>query len=218
MTSEGNYLSKTDIAYGYIKKKIVSGEYPPLSDLSEDKLQEDLNVSRTPVREALQRLEKEDFVYVYPRKGTIVTDVTKDLIEDVYEVRELIEPSMVLSSIKQVDRDWLLSMREKFLNAPAGLEAEELRQYYVDLDTELHTKLTDNCPNRYMRRMLRTVQDQNLRLRIKCSDPLREGDHTVDEHVEIIDCILNDDRERLVEVLHFHLEESKKRTLNAFRC
>lgn len=211
-------MSKTDIAYEYIKKKIITSEYPPLSDLSEDKLQEELNVSRTPVREALQRLEKEDFVYIYPRKGTIVTDVTKDLIEDVYEVRELIEPSMVLSTMKQLNRDWLLSMRKKFLEPEPGLSEDELRQYYVDLDTELHMAIVDGCPNRYMNRILRTVQDQNLRLRIRCSDPLREGDHTVDEHIQIIDCILNDDKEKLVEVFRYHLEESKRRTLKAFRC
>jgi len=210
-------LSKTDTAYEFIKKKIITSEYPPLSDLSEDKLQEELNVSRTPVREALQRLEKEDFVYVYPRKGTIVTDVTKDLIEDVYEIRDLIEPSMVLSTLDQLDRDWLLSMRKRFLEPPEGLQGEELRQYYVDLDTELHVKITDGCPNRYMRRMLRTVQDQNQRLRVRCSDPLREGDRTVEEHVDIIDCILSGDKEKVVENIRFHLEESRKRTLNAFR-
>ena len=78
-------LGKTDSAYDYIKEKIISGEYPPMSDLSEDKLQKELNISRTPVREAILRLEKEDFVYVYPRKGTIITDVTQDLIDDIYQ-------------------------------------------------------------------------------------------------------------------------------------
>ena len=83
-------MGKTDSAYEYIKAKIINGDYPPLSDISEDTLQKEMNMSRTPVREAILRLEKEDFVYVYPRKGTIVTAVTLDLIEDIYGVRQLL--------------------------------------------------------------------------------------------------------------------------------
>ena len=108
-------MGKTDYAYEYIKGKIISGEYPPLSDISEDTLQKELEVSRTPVREAILRLEKEDLVHVYPRKGTIVSAITLDLIEDVYGVRELIEPAMVLSSMHQLDREWLAGVREKIL-------------------------------------------------------------------------------------------------------
>lgn len=117
-------LGKTDSAYDYIKEKIISGEYPPMSDLSEDKLQKELNISRTPVREAILRLEKEDFVYVYPRKGTIITDVTQDLIEDIYQVRRLIEPEMVVSSMHQIDKDWLRDMRRRFLEPDPALEGE----------------------------------------------------------------------------------------------
>lgn len=51
-------MGKTDYAYEYIKGKIISGEYPPLSDISEDTLQKELEVSRTPVREAILRLER----------------------------------------------------------------------------------------------------------------------------------------------------------------
>ena len=119
-------MGKTDSAYDYIKEKIISGEYPPMSDLSEDKLQKELNISRTPVREAILRLEKEDFVYVYPRKGTIITDVTQDLIEDIYQVRRLIEPEMVVSSMHQIDKNWLRDMRRRFLEPDPDLKGEQL--------------------------------------------------------------------------------------------
>ena len=53
-------MGKTDSAYEYIKAKIINGDYPPLSDISEDTLQKEMNMSRTPVREAILRLEKEE--------------------------------------------------------------------------------------------------------------------------------------------------------------
>lgn len=210
-------MGKTDSAYDYIKERIINGVYPPLSDLSEDKLQEELSVSRTPVREAILRLEKEDFVYVYPRKGTIVTDVTHDLIEDVYEIRELIEPRMVTSTMHLVKREWLLDIKKRFQEPPEELSGGALRQYYIDLDTELHINIMDGCPNRYMRRLMKNIYDQNQRLRMACSNPDGEDDRTIAEHIQIVDAILDKDKKRLEEVLIVHLEESKRRTIQTFR-
>lgn len=83
---------KAQIAYNIIKDKILKGELPPLSDISEESLQDELDISRTPVREAIQKLKKEGFVYIYSRKGTIVSDITVDLTKSIYEVRALNEP------------------------------------------------------------------------------------------------------------------------------
>ena len=210
-------MGKTDIAYEYIKGKIISGEYPPLSDLSEDTLQQELNVSRTPVREAILRLEKEDFVYVYPRKGTIVTDLTNDLLEEVFEVREAIEPVMAMRNINQIKQEWLLDIKKRLLEPPAGLSEDALREYYVSLDEELHTKIIEGCPNRYMRRLMKNIQDQNMRLRLASTTVMDDDDHTMDEHLQIIDSILERDREKLGELLLFHLKESKKKKKKSFR-
>ena len=209
-------MGKTDYAYEYIKGKIISGEYPPLSDISEDKLQKELEVSRTPVREGILRLEKEDLVHVYPRKGTIVSAITLDLIEDVYGVRELIEPAMVLSSMHQLDREWLTGVRKKILNPPKDLEGEKLRRYLIDQDTELHAKITMGCPNRYLIRLMNTIIDQNLRLRIISSHPT-EGEGSVEEHVALIDALLDNNRRQVEDLLKEHLEHSKVRTIQHFR-
>lgn len=210
-------MGKTDSAYDYIKERIISGEYPPMSDLSEDKLQKELNISRTPVREAILRLEKEDFVYVYPRKGTIITDVTQDLIEDIYQVRRLIEPEMVVSTMHLIDRSWLLDMRRRFLEPDPMLKGEQLRRYYIELDTELHFQIMAGCPNRYMRRMMKNIYDQNQRLRMACSRADAEDDRTTEEHVAIVDALLKGDKEELEQTIAMHLEQSKERTIRTFR-
>lgn len=173
-------------------------------------------MSRTPVREAILRLEKEDLVHVYPRKGTIVSAITLDLIEDVYGVRELIEPAMVLSSMHQLDREWLTGVREKILNPPKDLEGEKLRRYLIDQDTELHAKITMGCPNRYLIRLMNTIIDQNLRLRIISSHPT-EGEGSVEEHVALIDALLDNNRRQVETLLKEHLEHSKVRTIQHFR-
>lgn len=209
-------MGKTNSAYEYIKEKILTGEYPPLSDLSEDALQKELGMSRTPVREAILRLEKEDLVYVYPRKGTIVTAVTLDLIEDIYGVRELVEASMVLSSLPLINREWLADIRNRFLEPPEGLTESELRDYYINLDTEFHTKTVSGCPNRYLTRLMSNIHDQNQRLRNLSSHPT-EGEGSIEEHLGLIDSLLNDPPEEIEKKLVEHLKVSRERTIRHFR-
>ncbi len=67
-------------AYEYIKNKIILGEYLPLQDISDMELQKELGMSRTPIREAIQRLEKDSFVKIYPRKGTLVGEIDYNLV------------------------------------------------------------------------------------------------------------------------------------------
>ncbi len=111
---------KTDLAYRIIKGKILSGELKALSDISEDRLQEELNISRTPIREALQKLEQEKLVYIYPRKGIIVSGVTVELLNEVYEMRELIEPFVAKSVCRKLPEDWLLNMKQRLVEPPEG--------------------------------------------------------------------------------------------------
>ena len=94
--------NKSDYAYQELKNRIISGQMPPLSDVSEEQLQKELGVSRTPIREAIQKLEKEHFVMIYPRRGTLVSDITLDLIYSIYEVRLLNEPFIARSACRYI--------------------------------------------------------------------------------------------------------------------
>lgn len=127
-------LGKTDIAYEYLKNKIVTWEIPPMSDISEEQLQKELDISRTPIREAILRLEKDGFVYLYPRKGTIVAEVSRDLVEEIYQVRLLLEPFIAEEASHSVSRSWLKDLRERLANPPESLTDRELRVYYINLD------------------------------------------------------------------------------------
>ena len=210
-------MSKTDTTYEWIKEKIISGEYSPLQDLSEDAIQKELGVSRTPVREALLRLEKEDFIYVYPRKGTIVTDVTRDLIDEIYEVRLLNEPYIAVRVMNLLDRDWLEDIRLRLKQPPAHLTQAQLRTYHIQLDTELHSTMINRYPNRYLRRIMKAVFEQNQRIRMVCSHPGQGIDHSPEEHLEIVTNILEGDPEKVRKSVVNHIKQSRIVTNESFR-
>ena len=209
---------KTDLAYAEIKKKILSGALPPLSDISEDALQKELEISRTPIREAVQRLQKEGFVYIYPRKGTIVSEVTPDLVHEIYQMRELNEPAIACEACKRIQRDWLLIRRNAFANPPEGLTEQELIQYFIEYDSELHMSLLDYCNNRFLRNIMTIVYDHSQRLRIKTSRPThKEHDNATQEHIDIIDALLSQDQERVRNAVLEHIRSSRKISIGYYK-
>jgi DNA-binding GntR family transcriptional regulator len=85
-------VSLTDDAYVAIKRMIVTVELPPEAVVDEMALQTRLNIGRTPIREAIQRLERDQFVRVVPRRGVFVTSVNVDELTLLFETRSVIEP------------------------------------------------------------------------------------------------------------------------------
>ena len=106
-------IAKSQSAYEYIKEMILTGELSPRIDISEKQLQQELGISRTPVHEALKRLQDEGFVETYARKGTFVADVTIETVQDIYETRLLIEPFMTKNAVDLVPKDWMEDLRRR---------------------------------------------------------------------------------------------------------
>ena len=120
-------IAKSQSAYEYIKEIILTGELSPRIDISEKQLQQELGISRTPVHEALKRLQDEGFVETYARKGTFVADVTIETVQDIYETRLLIEPFMTKNAVGLVPKDWMEDLRRRLqacAETSAALDAE----------------------------------------------------------------------------------------------
>lgn len=204
-------------AYEIIKAKIIDGTLPPLMDVSEDDLQRELEISRTPIREALQKLQKEGFVYIYPRKGTIVSEITQDLIREIYQMRMLNEAFITKEASHLIPREWLLEIKEKLLSPPK-LPRLEMRNHYMLIDRELHVKFSQYCDNRFLENIMSVVYDHNHRIRLKVSNPDGvNADHSIAEHVDIIDAVLEQDLEHIDQAVMTHLTRSRSISVRSFR-
>lgn len=96
-----------DEAYTLIKRRIITCEYRPNTFLNEADLIADLDASRTPIREALNKLEQEGFVEILPKKGVMVTGLTLSEINQTFEARILLEPFIVENYMDRIDKDAL---------------------------------------------------------------------------------------------------------------
>ena len=178
--------SKAEEAYEIIKRKIIMLEMRPTSDISEEALIQELNISRTPIREAIQRLAKDRFVIIYPRKGTIVSDISIDLINCVYEVRLLNEPYMARQTVEQTTDEWIQKMKSEFQSfQPESYDVMK----YIDLDYKLHKELTSYSNNMFLNSLFAVVNDHNHRIRVETSTRNRDYSRSIREHIAILEAI-----------------------------
>lgn len=206
-------MGKTNEAYEIIKNKILEGELLPLSDISEDELQSELSLSRTPIHEALQLLEKEGFVNIYPRKGTIVAEMTLDLIFGVYEARELNEPYITRHACSILPDAWIEKMKqeyEAFLINEENFTDVKARRHYIELDRELHGKILETCRNIFLKSMMANIYDHSHRLRVRTDRQNKRYDLSVKEHLNIINALLDRNPDAAEQAAREHVMRSKE--------
>lgn len=123
-----------------IRQGILAGQYPAGSQLRQDALAEAYGVSRIPVREALFQLEAEGLVRIVPQKGAVVSELSVAEINDVFELRALLEPRLLLSSAPQLDQQDFITLdkiHEAFMTATANGDVQQ----YGQLNAQLHMAL-----------------------------------------------------------------------------
>ncbi|HBY56494.1 MAG TPA: hypothetical protein DEG96_01295 [Candidatus Atribacteria bacterium] len=208
----GNNLSLKDRAYQNIKLQIIRGNLKPGTRLLEEELSKAMNISRAPIREALNRLEKEGFVTIIPRKGATVSHITAQMIEDIFEIRETLESLAVKKSFGKISIEGLEKLGEsfkKFIDKPAN--TENCIQYLA-LDKKFHDLLSQNCGNKKLIELLANLQEQIHWLRnISLKRISLAG--SVKEHLAIIEALKKKDEELIIEVLLQHLERAKESSL-----
>ncbi len=204
-------VAKSLSAYNYIKERILVGDFPPKADISEKRLQEELGISRTPIHEALKRLEDERFVETYSRKGTFVTDVTMEVVRDLYETRLLIEPSITRDAVGLLPREWMEDLRRRLMEERPFQERKDIHAVMA-LDTELHTTVASYCTNAFLRDSLRLVYEHDRRIRLKTERNPAQVRFSQREHVTMLEAMLAGDKERTEQLARSHVIHSRDLT------
>ncbi len=208
----GSYLSLKDRVYQNIKFQIIIGTLKPGTRLREEELSKAMNISRAPIREAFNRLEKEGFVSIIPRKGAAVSKITAQSIEDIFEIRESLESLAVKKSIGKISIEKLEKVGDgfkKFINKPTNAEN---CIHYLALDKKFHDLLSQNCGNKKLIELLANLQEQIHWLRnISLKRITFAG--SVREHLAIIEALKSNNEKLIIKALLQHLERAKESSL-----
>ena len=209
----GNYLSLKDRVYQNIKYQILIGYLKPGTRLLEEELAKAMNISRAPIREAFNHLEKEGFVTIIPRKGAAVSMITIQTIEDIFEIRENLESLAIKNSIGKISMENLEKIGnqfKKFMNKPTNAEN---RMQYLALDKEFHNLLIENCGNKKLIEILYNLQEQIHWIRnISLKKITFSG--SIKEHLLIVEALKKNDEELVIESLLNHLNRAKESSIS----
>ena len=195
-------------AYSIIKENIINCTYAPSSFLVESELMQQVGASRTPIREALNKLEQEGLVQIIPKKGVMVTGLTLTEINQTFEARLLLEPFIISNYMDALDDQMLQKVEEETKRL---LDAEPSPPDFCRLDDYFHRQISAACPNRYFKEMLAHIYDQNQRIRLFSGRDLWERHIEAHrEHLELIRYLRNGQKEEAVAALTLHLIKSKE--------
>lgn len=201
----GNYINLKEKAYDLIKNKIINLEFMPGDYLEEKKLSELLLVSRTPIREALTRLESEMWVTTMPRKGTFVTAVDEHMLNNIFEARKNFEPIILGMAFNNLSPIKLNIFRERFANY------ENLPQEEKDkLDNDFHLYILNSVDNFFVKTMMITTFEHVVRVRKLSFDKkiTQRISDSNEEHLTVIDMILQGKKDEAVNAFRKHIENS----------
>lgn len=200
--------NKKLLAYEVLKDRIVRNELKPLEYLNEKTLCDELGISKTPIREALQHLERNRFVVIIPNKGCFVSNIGLDLIREVFEVREIHECAAARIAATRPNREIfreILLKHESF--NPKSLEnaRENLISGY-----QIHKKIVEFIGNSLLNDFYQIVQDHIVRIRIYF---LNKFDHrrlqeTSQEHQKILQAIIEGNPEAAEAAMREHLSNA----------
>ncbi len=195
--------SQSEEAYRRILERIVSLEMPPGSVVNDARLREELKIGRTPIREALQRLARENLVRSVPHRGTFVTDVNITDLARITEVRVVLEAHaarLAAEKATPADRNAIGELLELLRRAYVTDQRDLMR-----LDQQIHRLVYRTAHNAFLEATLERYFNLSLRLWYLVIDrevPLREA---VDEHVELLRAILAGDGELAETIMRKHV-------------
>lgn len=196
--------------YEILREKLINCEYAPGTMLNEAQLSVELGVSRTPIREALNRIEHEGFVSILPKKGIYVTNVGLNDVLHIFGARLEIEPIALRMAGPLLPEQQLLEFKAQFMG-----EEPDIRGAFR-VDTAMHLFLIEYCGNRYIIDMMRKVFDENTRVIISSKQNEIKIHDARKEHVEILDLLLDKDYDRAQKAMRTHIECCKKAALDFF--
>ncbi len=207
--------SFSEKVYNAILEQLINHRIKPGEKLSEEDIASILNVSRTPVREALQRLAWDGLVDFFPRRGAYAKEINPEDITELYEIRRCLEVYAARCAMKNIPKKRIrrinLLIQECHLTEGTDFIETELK-----LDREIHKTINTCCGNNRLREMLEKMDNLARFMRILHFNREELSTENFIEHENIWRAMIAHNEKRMVQLLEEHLDNRKKHLLGLF--
>ncbi|AFL98573.1 MULTISPECIES: GntR family transcriptional regulator [Desulfitobacterium] len=209
-----SYKPLREIVFESLREAIINGVLEPGERLMEIQLAEEMGVSRTPVREAIRKLELENFVVMIPRKGAYVAGVSHKDVADVFEIRSALEGLAAgLAAERATDQE--IEEMERFLLYYEGQEMS--LEQMVNSDTDFHALVYKASRNERLIQILANLREQIQRFRATSLSVPGRLKNAIDEHRNIVEALARHDVEEAQTLATAHIVTAENVMFEALR-
>ena len=201
-------LSLANQVYQQIEKNILSGVYSPGEIISESKLSEELGVSRTPIREAMARLENEKLIGITP-SGTVGLGITYQDVADMFTVKRALEPIVVKKAAMNISGEDLAKLKEILDQQEFYVEKQNIEKVR-NLDTQFHDIIYSASGSPILQAILSPIHHKLMKYRKDSLTKTGRSRYSISEHVKIYEAIEAGDQEKIEELVLNHVDQAYK--------
>lgn len=209
-----NHPNLSDEVYSILAKRIISRELGAGVRLVETELARNLGISRTPIREALNRLVQDGLIELIPRKGAQVSHLKAKDVEEIYDLRKVLEGFATENAtplIKEKDLHQIKELIEK-----SESSSEKKLEYYLKSDLKLHDLIINHCGNSRLIKMLKNLHNFIHSFRILDAQYSQRTRQAHQEHKDILKVLFKKDAKAARVLMEQHVENAKKNILADF--
>ena len=210
------YLPLRDVVFNTLRQAILKGELKPGERLMEIALAEKLGVSRTPIREAMRKLELEGLVVMIPRRGAQVANITEKDLNDVLEVRialenVAIEKACTRMSEEDMGRLWLAAKEFEHTMAEGNLVR------LAEADVVFHEIIYRASDNKRLNQVLNNLREQMYRYRVEYLKREEAHPQLIAEHAAIIEYISKGEKKAATDIMCKHIDNQVTTVIDVIR-
>ena len=200
----------SDQTYDIIKNMIILREIEPGKKINEEHIAKEIQVSRTPIREALCRLDNEGIVKIIPRRGAFVSDLTETNVKEILLIREVLEGLVVRLAVENMDAKTLEKLRTALEKVGTLPEKDRDLIHYTRSEVDFHALLLAASNNQMLNNMMEIVNAHLQIIRLRTVVIPERAQKTVKEHHQILKAIENGDADTAEELMRKHVRSVRE--------
>ncbi|ADL06841.1 GntR family transcriptional regulator [Thermosediminibacter oceani] len=211
-----NYKPLREIVFEALREAIITGELKPGERLMEVQLAEEMGVSRTPVREAIRKLELEGLVVMIPRRGAYVSGLSLKDAADVFEVRQSLEGLAAALAAERITDEELESLERILVEISEAAEKDDV-DTVIKKDSEFHQILFKATRNDRLVQIINNLKEQIDRFRLQSFTNRARVRSLLEEHKKIVEAISDRNVELAKKLAEEHIERVENNVMNILR-
>lgn len=210
------YLPLRDVVFKTLRQAILKGDMEPGERLMEITLANKLGVSRTPIREAIRKLELEGLVHMVPRKGAVVASISEKDMRDVLEVRVTLEELAVKLAIQNMEESDIDLLKRTARNFESAVIARDIVDI-VEADVMFHDVIYNKTNNGRLIQIINNLREQMYRYRLEYVKDARTHSILISEHQDIIAALEKRDVDEAKNAVRQHIVNQEKGIVRAIK-